>query len=72
MTEEATFTYSPLRKAFEKQTKTIKDEREKQVDVLEALKPKELKPNEIRPVEYDNYFSNRLTEIQLNQLILII
>ena len=72
MIEEATFTYSPLRKAFEKQTKTIKDEREKQVDVLEALKPKELKPNEIRPVEYDNYFSNRLTEIQLNQLILII
>ena len=33
--EQGKFTYSPLRKAFEKQTKTIKDQGKKQVDALE-------------------------------------
>ena len=32
--EEAKFTYSPLGKAFEKQTKTIEDQGQKQVDAL--------------------------------------
>ena len=32
--EQAKFTYSPLRKAFEKQTKTIKDQGEKQIKVI--------------------------------------
>ena len=32
--EQAKFTYSPLRKAFEKQTKTIKDQGEKQKKVI--------------------------------------
>ena len=44
--EQAKFTYSPLGKAFEKQTKTIEDQGEKQVNALkslESLKPKELK-----------------------------
>ena len=40
--EQAKFTYSPLGKAFEKQTKTIEDQGKKQVDALEALKTKEL------------------------------
>ena len=31
--EQAKFTYSPLGEAFEKQTKTIKDQGEKQVDL---------------------------------------
>ena len=35
--EQANFTYSLLDKAFEKQTKTIKDQGEKQVDALESL-----------------------------------
>ena len=39
--EQAKFTYSPLGKAFEKQIKTIEDQRKKQVDALENLKPKE-------------------------------
>ena len=43
--EQAKFTYSPLGKAFEKQTKTTEDQGKKQVDVLikslESLKPKE-------------------------------
>ena len=35
--EEAKFTYSPLGKAFEKQTKTIEDQGEKQVNDLKSL-----------------------------------
>ena len=44
--EQAKFTYSPLGKAFEKQTKTIEDQGKKQVDALESLKTsdKELTP----------------------------
>ena len=37
--EQAKFTYSPLGKAFEKQTKTIEDQGKKQIDALEFLKP---------------------------------
>ena len=44
MIEQTKSTYSALGKAFEKQTKTIKDQGEKQADALEALKPKELNP----------------------------
>ena len=34
--EQARFTYSPLEKASEKQTKTIKDQGQKQVQVLKS------------------------------------
>ena len=37
--EQAKFTYSPLGKAFEKQTKTIEDHGKKEVEALENLKP---------------------------------
>ena len=37
MIEQAKFTYSPLGKAFEKQTKTIEDQGEKQVNALKSL-----------------------------------
>ena len=47
--EEAKFTYSPLGKAFEKQTKTIEDQGKKQVDALVALKPEKIKPKETKP-----------------------
>ena len=40
--EKAKFTYSPLRKAFEKQIKTIKDQGKKQINSLKTLKAKEL------------------------------
>ena len=40
ITEEAKFPYFSLGKAFEKQTKTIIDQAEKQVNVLETLKLK--------------------------------
>ena len=64
MIEQAKFTYAPLGKAFEKQTKTIEDQGEKQVNALETLKLKELKPKVTKPIEYDNYFLNRLAEIR--------
>ena len=38
--EQAKFTYYPLGKAFEKQIKTIEDQRQKQVEALKGLKPK--------------------------------
>ena len=37
--EQAKFTYSPLEKAFEKQTKTTEDQGQKQVEALNTLKP---------------------------------
>ena len=36
--EQARFTYSPLGKAFEKQTKTIKDQGEKQIKAIQDNK----------------------------------
>ena len=48
--EQAKFTYSPLGKAFEKQTKAIEDQGKKQTDALERLKPnKETKLIESKP-----------------------
>ena len=63
--ELANFTYSPLGKAFEKQTKTIEDQGKKQVDALAALKTKEIKPKEIKSNDkFSNYFLNELTKIR--------
>ena len=45
--EQASFTYSPLGKAFQKQIKTTEDQGLKQVDALQKLKSKE----ETRPIE---------------------
>ena len=36
--EQAKFTYSPFGKAFEKQTKTIKDQGEKQIEAIRDSK----------------------------------
>ena len=60
--EQAKFTYSPLGKAFEKQTKTIEDQGKKQVDALVDLKPKEIKPREIKPNKYGDYFLDGLAK----------
>ena len=60
--ERAKFTYYPLGKVFEKQTKTIGDQ-EKKIDALVALKPKEIKPRETKPNEYSDYFLNGLAKI---------
>ena len=58
--EQAKFTYSPLGKAFEKQTKTTEDQGKKQIDALADLKPKEIKPRETKPNESSDYFINGL------------
>ena len=50
--EQAKFNYSALRKAFEKQMKTIEDQGKKQIDALADLKPKEIKPRETRSNKY--------------------
>ena len=39
--EQAEFTYSPLGKAFEKQTKVIEDKGQKQADALKSLESSE-------------------------------
>ena len=57
--EQAKFIYSPLGKAFEKQIKTLEDQGKKQIDALADLKPKEIKPN-----KYGNYFLDGLGKIQ--------
>ena len=62
--EQAKFTYSPLGKAFGKQTKTIEDQGKKQIDALVALKPKEIKPRATKPNEYGDYFHDGLAKIR--------
>ena len=41
--EQAKFTYSPLGKAFEKQTKTIKDQGEKQIKAIQVKSIEKIK-----------------------------
>ena len=62
--EQVKFTYSPLGKAFEKQTKTIEDQGQKQVDALKDLKPKE----QTKPTE-DKYNNKSKTTIMFDDLI---
>ena len=62
--EQAKFTYSPLGKAFEKQTKTIENQGKKHVHALADLKPKEIKPSEKKPNEYGDYFLNGLARMR--------
>ena len=64
ITEQAKFTYSPLAKAFEKQTKTIEDQGKKQVDVLADLKVKEIKPRETKSNEYGDCYFDGLVKIR--------
>ena len=64
--EQAKFIYSPLGKAFEKQTKTIEDQGKKQVDALVALKPKndaKVKLDKTPNISND-YFKDGLNEIK--------
>ena len=72
--EQAKFTYSPLRKAFEKQIKTIKDQGEEQI---KAIQDKELNKS-IKDVEYgaddgqmllrQKEIYNELTEEKKNEI----
>ena len=62
--EQAKFTYSPSGKAFEKQIKTIEDQRKKQIDALADLKPKEIKVRVTKPNKYGDYFIDGLAKIR--------
>ena len=50
LTEEAKFTYSPLGKTFERQTKTVEDQSKKQINASENLKLKPIE-GEAKPIE---------------------
>ena len=52
--EQAKFTYSPLGKAFEKQTKTTEDQREKQIKAIRDKSIEKIK----KYSDYDNDYKN--------------
>ena len=52
--ETAKFTYSCLEKLFEKQTETIEDQRQKQIDALKSLKLKAIEDNEKQQSKSDH------------------
>ena len=52
--ETAKFTYSSLGKPFEKQTETIEDQRQKQIDALKSLKLKAIEDNEKQQSKSDH------------------
>ena len=61
--EQAKFTYSPLGKAFEKQTKTIEDQGKKQVDPLKAIKSGSNNKSTITKEIYDEILEEIIDEI---------
>ena len=66
--EQTKFTYSTLGKAFDKQIKTIEDQRKKQVDALNTLKSDsklEIKGKDIIP---ENSFANDESRKELNKI----
>ena len=54
--EQAKFTYSPLGKAFEKQTKTIEDQGKKQIKAIQDKSLEKIK----KYSDYDNYYKKEL------------
>ena len=52
--DQTKFTYSPLRKAFEKQTKTIKDQGEKQIKAIQDNK------EQLVNINKDDDYKNKL------------
>ena len=65
--EQAKFTYSPLGKAFEKQTKSIEDQGEKQTETIKDQAEKQIKAIKDKSIEkikkysdYDNHYKKEL------------
>ena len=65
MIKQAKITYSPLRKAFEKQMKTIEDQGQKQVEALKikAINDKSDNNPTISKEIYDKILEERMNEI---------
>ena len=65
--KQARFTYSPLRKAFNKQINTIKDQGEKQIETLKSIKKlsvEDVIPNNAFPTDEANEELNKIKEIE--------
>ena len=60
--EKGKFSYSLLRKAFEKQTKTIEEQRKKQVEALEVLDPE----NNQKLKSIEEFFLNEMRNVEIN------
>ena len=71
--EQARFTYSPLRKAFDKQIKTIEDQGKKQVDALNTLKSDNNKKLEIKNEEIipESAFASDEAKKEINKILKI-
>ena len=63
--EQAKFTYSPLRKAFEKQIKTIENQGEEQIDALKNL---ENQNKQLVNVDYD--YGDKLLYLKKGEIFL--
>ena len=70
--EQAKFTYSPLGKAFENQTKTIEEQGRKQIEVIEEHGKQLVKSNSekeslthLKQKEIDEIANERIDEIQI-------
>ena len=66
ITEQAKFTYSSLEKALEKERKTTEEQRKKQVEALEVLKPNMQKLT-IKDVIQENTLSKK-TKNELHKI----
>ena len=71
--EQAKFTYSPLRKVFGKQIKTIKVQGEKQAKALENLRDQEKQVDNIRIIKISYYIQKnekflRIFEKRVNKI----
>ena len=67
--KQATFTYSPLQKAFDKQINPIKDQGEKQIKTLKSIKKlsvEDVIPNSAFTTDEANEELNKLKEIEKN------
>ena len=60
--EKGKFSYCLLGKAFEKQTKTIEEQRKKQVEALEVLDPE----NNQRLKSIEGLFLNEMRNVEIN------
>ena len=58
--EQAKFTYSPLAKAFEKQTKTIEDQGEKQIKAIQDKATEKIR-------KYSNYYNDYKKELLISK-----
>ena len=69
ITEQAKFTYSPLGKAFEKQTKTIEDQGQKQVDALKDLKPEAIAYKSDDNISVDKKIYYEILEKRIDEIL---